>query len=334
MTRTNLERFTGKREPSQLGSNDIRRMYRAFKKDTKQWAKSLPQWRVLSGKYKSPKGFEPWNETMAAYLTQGDPQHWKKLIEVRDEVGLIGSMCCAMAARIDAPGIYISEEMLKGLCKTEVPVMDSPPNDVWPAFFLMLPRGMVRGDRGELLSSLLVCSLSVLREYIGNKRVLDCGTGEGIVVSGISEEGVLVHSYELWNSDHSNAELKLMDGVDVDLAKLQVVANDLSRLAKNVILLKNHQPELLTTEPLSTATNPGLGFGQQVSSRAALPITWLGKNFVLERTTTSRDGEERGPVKPHWRRGHWHTVCHGPKRSLRKSAWFQPVYVTGQHGPK
>ncbi|MFM7287560.1 MAG: hypothetical protein ACKO02_12220 [Cyanobium sp.] len=33
------------------------------------------------------------------------------------------------------------------------------------------------------------------------------------------------------------------------------------------------------------------------------------------------------PRRPHWRRGHWHTVLHGEKRQSRRMQWFHPVYV-------
>jgi hypothetical protein len=31
--------------------------------------------------------------------------------------------------------------------------------------------------------------------------------------------------------------------------------------------------------------------------------------------------------RPHWRRGHWHTVLHGEKRQRRRMQWFKPAYV-------
>ena len=31
--------------------------------------------------------------------------------------------------------------------------------------------------------------------------------------------------------------------------------------------------------------------------------------------------------RPHWRRGHWHTILHGEKRQRRRMQWFKPVYV-------
>ena len=61
----------------------------------------------------------------------------------------------------------------------------------------------------------------------------------------------------------------------------------------------------------------------------------LNRHFRLDRTTrapspgsTSGASSSSGASRrPHWRRGHWHTVLHGEKRQSRRMQWFQPVYV-------
>ncbi len=37
--------------------------------------------------------------------------------------------------------------------------------------------------------------------------------------------------------------------------------------------------------------------------------------------------DEYGTLKPHWRRGHWHIVCYGEGKRLRKSVFYKPVFV-------
>ena len=60
---------------------------------------------------------------------------------------------------------------------------------------------------------------------------------------------------------------------------------------------------------------------------------WIGKDFRLDRTPrapsegTAAGGTSSASRRPHWRRGHWHTVLHGEKRLNRRMQWFQPVYV-------
>jgi hypothetical protein len=41
----------------------------------------------------------------------------------------------------------------------------------------------------------------------------------------------------------------------------------------------------------------------------------------------TRAENSSGSRRPHWRRGHRHTVLHGEKRQQRRMQWFQPVYV-------
>ena len=36
-------------------------------------------------------------------------------------------------------------------------------------------------------------------------------------------------------------------------------------------------------------------------------------------------------VRPHWRKGHWHTVLHGQKRKNRRMRWFRPCFVMGKY---
>ena len=60
---------------------------------------------------------------------------------------------------------------------------------------------------------------------------------------------------------------------------------------------------------------------------------WIGKaDFRLDRTpraasaSASADASSSGsPRRPHWRRGHWHTILHGEKRHRRRMQWFKPV---------
>ena len=80
----------------------------------------------------------------------------------------------------------------------------------------------------------------------------------------------------------------------------------------------------------------GFSAGGADDTGAASPQgpVWIGKDFRLDRTTRATSpGSPSGassssvPLRPHWRRGHWHTGLHGDKRQSRRMQWFQPVYV-------
>jgi hypothetical protein len=84
---------------------------------------------------------------------------------------------------------------------------------------------------------------------------------------------------------------------------------------------------------------PGKGFaggGDPDGMVSPQGPVWIGKDFRLDRNpraaasnSTSGGGSGGGSTarRPHWRRGHWHTVLHGEKRQSRRMQWFQPVYV-------
>ena len=61
-------------------------------------------------------------------------------------------------------------------------------------------------------------------------------------------------------------------------------------------------------------------------------LMWIGKHFRLDRTPRATSeaplaASSSTAPRPHWRRGHWHTVLHGEKRQSRRMQWFQPVFV-------
>ena len=107
-------------------------------------------------------------------------------------------------------------------------------------------------------------------------------------------------------------------------------------LAINALLVQLYQPELLTTGPAAKMpSGKGFSAGGADDNGAARPYgpVWIGKDFRLDCTTRapspgSPGGDSSSATRrPHWRRGHWHTVLHGEKRQSRRMQWFQPVYV-------
>ena len=65
---------------------------------------------------------------------------------------------------------------------------------------------------------------------------------------------------------------------------------------------------------------------------SAITMRWM-HSYGLDLTNwapseASPAGSSSGTTRrPHWRRGHWHTVLHGEQRQSRRMQWFQPVYV-------
>lgn len=57
---------------------------------------------------------------------------------------------------------------------------------------------------------------------------------------------------------------------------------------------------------------------------------WIKPILIGERkqseNRTDANGEGKTP-STHWRRGHWHTVLHGPKKSERTKRWYRPTLI-------
>lgn len=303
---------------------------REFMRSQLSRARRLTSYRSLAGKYQSPEGYQDWNSAMANYACHADPDNLDHFVSLKDQVALTASLNISFAFEIDPPALYLTTEMVNALTRTSVPAMEQPPNEVWPAFMVMLPKGMVVGDEGESISSILVSSMSF---YLDRRNKLSVDEKkfehEGLLVNAIADDGCVFHAHERWNMGSSDEWEGVSGGGVVNEERVKAVGSDLTRLAKNIVLLKNHQPELLTTAPAESVRHAGRGFGQQ-RGRQALPITWLGKNFVADRQGTQQADPSVAALKPHWRRGHWHTVCHGPKGSQRRQQWYQPTYVVGQ----
>jgi hypothetical protein len=107
-------------------------------------------------------------------------------------------------------------------------------------------------------------------------------------------------------------------------------------LAVKPLLMQRYQQELLSTDP-SAKVSSGKGFAGAADPAGTVspqgPV-WLGKDFRLDcNARAAAPGSPTGnggsgtSRRPHWRRGHWHTVLHGEKRQSRRMQWFQPVYV-------
>lgn len=101
----------------------------------------------------------------------------------------------------------------------------------------------------------------------------------------------------------------------------------------NMILFMNQRPDFIIEKsemvPLSNSSQKEYEFKPRA-------ITWIGKNFTqriikIKAKTEELIIKQKGnPVRSHWRRGHWHTICKGPKRRKRQLKWYLPVFVTGR----
>ena len=104
----------------------------------------------------------------------------------------------------------------------------------------------------------------------------------------------------------------------------------------NLLCLMTQQPDIISVQKSSTkyVATTDKGFGSHKVNNVP-NVHWLGADFTTrvqysKKIDTDPSDITRGkPKKPHWRRGHWHTISQGHGRLQKKLRWFEPVFIKG-----
>lgn len=313
------------------------------------WVKKAKQgkiYKALSNKYVSPKGFTPWNDTAFLFSLAGDVEAVNFISKGENIKDVAAMIDCAHAANIagafDAPAVYVEPSLAEAVLYTDVNAMERP-HTVLPVFFICLPCGFLYDEDGVEITSILVvenftflaasAALSNMPEDRKKKvftAAKEAGQLRDLRIFTVNTGGAITTASTGWD------EATVVDDAQLDTINYPVpggnikafmsVLTKIRRVVKNVILIYNYQKDLVE----EVVVSKGTGFGKHRSSkpRVSLPTTVLGRNFLTMRTRTSlatKKSEIR--VRPHWRKGHWHTVLTGAGRKERRLRWFQPVYV-------
>lgn len=306
-------------------------------------------YRRFSDKYVSPKGFLPWNKTIAAFAAIGDIKLLKQLNDRQRGQNMQPISDCAygthMAAALDAPAIYVERNLAEAILYTDVSAMERP-NKVLPAFFICLPRGLLHDDDGLEICSLLVVEnasflvagskLSGMPDEQADKLwdyAKEANQLGDLRIFAVNEFGAVITAPTSWGIS-TMVETKAV--LDMDYPALKddqqkqhdflITLSKIRRVVKNVILIYNYQKNLVS----EVSTSAGTGFYKKRVDkiRSPLPTTLLGQNFLIKHIrTVSACKHTKTHKRPHWRKGHWHTVLTGAGRKERRLRWFQPVYV-------
>lgn len=283
--------------------------------------------------FQSPVGYVDWNTQLMLCLIQASDKVKENKLLNQDLPGINIGMVSAKALNYKAPARYISKELCQAFLKTPVSNFGDEITKVLPAVHIMLPRNYLFDFDGEEIISLVVHSQEkvspeefqvAVRKH---KRILSSIPSEQVTnnfknettiwVCGFSKKSSVVSSY-LGTNPTAKSWSKTPEQ--------QAFNEKMGRIAINSLLVHLYEPELVSVDAKSSyQTN---GFGRR-KGKDPLPATWIGKTFRVQRESTlSEDGNTpRGSCRPHWRRGHWHTVVCGKGRKERKASWFRPVYV-------
>jgi hypothetical protein len=316
------------------------------------WAQHVKKgliYNTLKDKYISPKGFTPWNDVVLPFALAGDSEILDYAISTGVVKNKIPVIDCAHGANIagmlDAPAVYIEPALAEAVLHTDVNAMERP-KTVLPAFFICLPCGFLHDDEGEEITSLLVVEhhtfvvatakfarLSEEKQDEMYQQAKEADKLGNLRIYAINKKGSVLVEITSWSEATvvDDIHLDSLDYPELDIDPTTTSAfidtiTKMRRVVKNVLLIYNYQKNLVENVVVTT----GKGFTSRSSSKArpCLPTTLLGKNFLTRETRSPQSGNKTGVrVRPHWRKGHWHTVLTGAGRKERRLRWFQPVYV-------
>jgi hypothetical protein len=260
-------------------------------------------------RYRSPRGFQHWANHLAyaALIEAGAAV----MSELADPIGFWAATTCRWARILEAAPRFLAPELAEAFRRTPSLRLDDELPQVLPCFRLMLPDGALFTEDGVPIPVVIVADLRAMADWLPAeaKRI------SGISCVGLALDGTSTltrHSFQQIGERQPTVE----------------------GLAINALLVQLYQPELLTTGPAAKVpSGKGFSAGSADDSGVVTPHgpVWIGKDFRLDGTPRApSEGTAAGisssaPRRPHWRRGHWHTVLHGEKRQSRRMQWFQPL---------
>ena len=285
-------------------------------------------------RYRSPRGFQHWANHLAfAAMIEATLQF---IDELEDPIGFWAATTCRWARLVEAPPRFLSPELIEAFRRTPSPYLDEELPQVLPCFRLMLPDGALFTEDGVPIPVVIVADLRVMANWLPPmaQRI------SGISCVGLALDGstyLTRHSFDQIGERQPTEQDLSHPAWQWDEQAVHSTNQRMEGLAINALLVQLYQPELLTTGPAAKVRS-GKGFsggGGADDTGAVTPQgpVWIGKDFRLDRTTRATSpaspsgASSSAPRRPHWRRGHWHTVLHGEKRQCRRMQRFQPVCV-------
>jgi len=252
-------------------------------------------------KYKSPQNFYSWQNLAREHIND----------KYRNDQFIF-----------NAPAYYLKDELCNSLINTNINnlVLDNKPNIISPNFFVLHSNKI-----DQVKYSYVQCNHPPIHTRTGTKNIKF-----DIYVNFVIEPKKIYSFAFNWK------DLTLFRFLQFTEAEDKIFQKQFLMII-NLILLMNQQPDIITEEYIPSKVIPLPKKYKAQSPIKPSAISWVGKDFTtriikLKPKINEKDfvisGQTR-KVKPHWRRGHWHTVLKGKNRKERKMRWYQPVFVVG-----
>lgn len=336
-----------------MKSNEAREAFTFVQRSSYEWLREKAQESELDGDfllkcdemldaYASPRNYMAWNEYMKTCLLAGCAKSMEHSFLESDIRGAIACTAFRSAILSKACARYVSEQIIESFVQTSLPELPPEIIEVLPYVHLMLPRNTVYDAEGDEVISILIQSGSLYADELHEENKALAKTffpgeklapkelmgAKGLQIVTFTKTGMDVFQ-EFITPDAKGwheSNVKTADESKYKSASTEKII----RIAVNSLLVHLYEPELITTDP--KPVTKGIGFSGK--SKIPLSPTWIGKTFrnTSERHRPKAEDSARSNVRSHWRRGHWHSICIGPKRSERRVQWFKPVYVNSSPG--
>ena len=224
----------------------------------------------------------------------------------------------------DSPAYYLKDDLCNSLIHTNIDNLEltENPNIVNPSFFLLHSNKI-----NEIKYSFIECHKWGVND--AKNMLIDPRYKFDVYVNFVIEPNK-IHYYAFnWKNLKSVKLIQLPVADELIKEHFQTVVN--------LILLMNQQPDIITEEYIPSKIVPLQKKYKVQSDIKPRAICWVGKDFTTRvvKLKPKQDEEflvvsgSKRKLRPHWRRGHWHTVLKGAKRKERKMRWYQPIFVLG-----
>jgi hypothetical protein len=227
------------------------------------------------------------------------------------------AVAVAIPVLFQVPPICVHENILDSLIQTAVKEMDAPERSL-PGYIFLLPlKANNFLENFKTKDNIQINIDSIFIDVTGLK-------GSKWFHAAFLTKDTVHYRYYSWGETNNYSNFLNLN-IETEVF--------LERLIKNLILIYTYETKQITEEQVKVVT-PGKGFTKDKEGKnkdMASPIRWLGKTFVRQQIkylyAANKSKDNSRTVASHWRRGHWHTVCCGPKRKQRKQQWFKPVFI-------
>ena len=262
-------------------------------------------------KYKSPQNFYSWQDLAREHIN------------------------CKYRSKqyiYDSPAYYLKDDLCNSLINTNIDNLEltENPNIVNPSFFLLTSNKInnIKYSFIECCNSGLGAELNKFGDKYMRKEQKEHFKFDVYVNFVVDSDKIHYYAFN-WNNLKIYKFIQLP--VDDELIKEHF------KTVVNLILLMNQQPDIITEEYIPSKIVPLQKKYKVQSEIKPRAICWVGKDFTTRVVKLKPKQDEdmlivtgnKRKLRPHWRRGHWHTVLKGAKRKERKMRWYQPVFVLG-----